>query len=252
MKKCGKCKLEKNEEDFSPSHFKKSGGWCRSCNTEYMRIFKKNNEEKYKKYRKEYDEIYYKENKEKILKNKKNYYCKNKQNIKKYINKNKKNYNKEYYEKNSEIIKSKNRNYYYSNIESRRKYSNQYFKNKRKKSINFRIKTCISANIYYHLKSNKNKKSTLKYLPFTINQLKNHLEKQFQSWMNWNNYGRYSNWNDEDSSTWTWQIDHIKPHSTFNYKSLEDDEFKKCWSLENLRPLSSKQNFLDGANRIRH
>ena len=27
---------------------------------------------------------------------------------------------------------------------------------------------------------------------------------------------------------------------------MEDDNFKKCWALENLRPLSAKQNIVDG------
>jgi len=34
--------------------------------------------------------------------------------------------------------------------------------------------------------------------------------------------------------------------------SMEDENFKKCWSLDNLRPLNSKQNILDGSNRIRY
>jgi hypothetical protein len=72
--------------------------------------------------------------------------------------------------------------------------------------------------------------------------------------MNWNNYGKYdsNSWDDDDSSTWTWQLDHIIPHSTFKYSSMEDEDFKKCWSLDNLRPLSSKQNLIDGINRTRH
>ena len=72
--------------------------------------------------------------------------------------------------------------------------------------------------------------------------------------MNLNNYGKYNSktWNDNDPSTWTWQIDHIIPHSTFKYTSMKDNEFKKCWSLSNLRPLNSKQNFLEGVKRIRH
>jgi hypothetical protein len=84
--------------------------------------------------------------------------------------------------------------------------------------------------------------------------LKEHLEKQFELWMNWNNYGKYNAkiWNDNDSTTWTWQIDHIIPHSTFQYVSMQDDSFKKCWAIENLRPLSSKQNLLDGVNKVRH
>jgi len=72
--------------------------------------------------------------------------------------------------------------------------------------------------------------------------------------MNWENRGTYNpnTWKDDDLSTWTWNIDHIIPHSLFNYTSLEDEDFKKCWSLDNLRPYSAKQNILDGSYKIRH
>ena len=84
--------------------------------------------------------------------------------------------------------------------------------------------------------------------PVHIFDLKEHLEKQFESWMNWNNWGRYSkSWDDNDQTTWKWQIDHIVPQSCLPYTSMEDDAFKKCWALDNLRPLSAKQNIIDGA-----
>ena len=72
--------------------------------------------------------------------------------------------------------------------------------------------------------------------------------------MTWDNWSRYNpeTWDDNDPSTWTWQVDHLKPHSTFNYDSMEHPDFKKCWALENLRPLSAKQNVLDGITRSRH
>lgn len=72
--------------------------------------------------------------------------------------------------------------------------------------------------------------------------------------MNWNNQGTYNvqTWDSNDSTTWTWQLDHIIPQSDLPYISMEDNNFKKCWSLNNLRPLSAKQNLLDGATRIRH
>jgi hypothetical protein len=62
--------------------------------------------------------------------------------------------------------------------------------------------------------------------------------------MNWYNWGKYSlsTWDDNDSSTWTWNIDHIIPASNFKYVSVTDSEFLKCWSLENLRPYSAKSN----------
>lgn len=72
--------------------------------------------------------------------------------------------------------------------------------------------------------------------------------------MTWNNYGKYNkkNWNDNNQSTWTWQLDHIIPQSDLQYSTMIDDNFKKCWDLNNLRPLSSKQNLLDGVNKLRH
>ena len=108
---------------------------------------------------------------------------------------------------------------------------------------NYLIKSSINSN---------NKKFSS--LPYSKQELKSHLESQFEFWMNWDNYGRYDSktWRDEDSSTWTWQIDHIIPASTFSYRSTDDDSFQQCWSLTNLRPLSSKQNYFDGVRRSRH
>jgi len=72
--------------------------------------------------------------------------------------------------------------------------------------------------------------------------------------MNWGNHGKYDpkKWDENDPKTWTWQLDHIIPSSDLPYLSMEDDNFKKCWALENLRPLSAKQNILDGVTRTRH
>ena len=67
-------------------------------------------------------------------------------------------------------------------------------------------------------------------------------------WMSWKNHGKYckSTWDDNDSATWTWQIDHIIPHSAFNYISMDCEDFKQCWALCNLRPLSAKENIKKG------
>ena len=98
---------------------------------------------------------------------------------------------------------------------------------------------------------NKNGQSSSKYLPYTIQELKQHLEKQFEPWMNWDNQGKYDpkTWNDGDPTTWTWQIDHIIPQSKLSYTSIDQDNFQKAWALNNLRPLSAKQNILDGNRR---
>ena len=107
---------------------------------------------------------------------------------------------------------------------------------------------------FKNLNISKNNESCIKHLTYSINELVLHLEKQFEPWMNWKNRGKYDPkiWDDNDSSTWRWNVDHIIPRSTFKYTSMDCDEFKKCWALNNLRPLSAKQNILDGARRTRH
>lgn len=90
-------------------------------------------------------------------------------------------------------------------------------------------------------KSNKAGQSILKFINYTIEELKVHIEKKFfDEKMNWENYGTY------------WHLDHIIPQSDLPYTSMEDENFKLCWSLSNLRSLEAKQNIIEGAKRIRH
>lgn len=113
----------------------------------------------------------------------------------------------------------------------------------------FRLKFNISANIRACIK--KNYQPVKNFLPYSIAELKKHLEQQFEPWMNWNNYGTYStSWNDQDPQTWTWQIDHIIPQSSFYFTSMADPQFLACWGLNNLRPYSSKMNLLDSNKRV--
>jgi hypothetical protein len=199
---------------------------CVTCESEYGKKYYENN----KNNRIDYQNNYYKDNKNDVLNYKNHFYYENKENILKY--------KKIYYDENKILV---------------RNTQNKYKRNRRKIDPVFRLQGLVSKRIYDILKNKKDNKSCLKYLLYTMEELKEHLEKQFESWMSWDNQGKYNkNWNDNDSSTWTWQIDHIKPHSTFKYTSMEDAEFKKCWALNNLRPLSSKQNWLDGVTRIRH
>lgn len=133
---------------------------------------------------------------------------------------------------------------------------NLQLSNRRKNDSLFRLKQSISRSIRRALKfegGSKNGESTLKYLGYSLQELKSHIEIQFESWMNWNNQGKYiiETWNDDDPSTWTWQLDHIIPQSDLPYVSMSDDNFKKCWALINLRPLSSKQNLLKSNKVLR-
>lgn len=116
----------------------------------------------------------------------------------------------------------------------------------------FAMRESISSSIYYMLNGDKSKQSILNYVPWTLDELILHIESKFENWMSWDNRGIYSKatWDDNDPSTWKWHLDHIVPHSSFQYSSMEDDEFKKCWSLDNLRPYSAKQNVIDGARNV--
>jgi len=176
-----------------------------------------------------------------------------------------------YYQNNREDILSEGRERYHNtkhyqiiraaryrqeNKEQIRLKRNARVRRKRAESPVFRIKSNISRTIRGVLKSNgssKNGISFLKYVGYTMQELKAHIEKQFEPWMNWNNWGVYypKNWDDNDSSTFVWQLDHIIPQSKLPYQSMDEGNFKKCWALENLRPLSAKQNFLNGIELLK-
>jgi hypothetical protein len=74
------------------------------------------------------------------------------------------------------------------------------------------------------------------HLPFTVEELKKHLERQFLPGMKWSNMS-------------DWHIDHIVPKSDFSYSSPKDEEFQRCWALTNLRPLWAEDNVRKGARR---
>lgn len=243
-------------------------GICKECNKELeisnFDISRKSNNKIYyrsschncyllhrKKYRKENNQqnINYKiNNKDKIKNNNHLYYLNNKDRIKEINKKNYKIYKKEgktkEYSRNNRI---KNKDKINARISIKSKI-------KRKENIGFAMSCDISRSIRYYLSLNGSSKKNISYrnkLPFTIENLKIHLESKFESWMTWQNRGFYKldSWNDEDQNTWTWQIDHIIPQSFLPYSSMDDENFKKCWSLDNLRPLSAKQNVIDGNRR---
>lgn len=122
----------------------------------------------------------------------------------------------------------------YKNDESKkarkRKYNNDYERNRKMTDPVFKLRRNCSRLIKHALTGSKNGQSILDHLPYTIKELKEYLEKQFDSKMSWENYGIY------------WHIDHIHPQSLLPYNSMTDDNFKRCWALENLQPLEAVEN----------
>lgn len=154
--------------------------------------------------------------------------------------------------KNQEKYRAKVKRYLLKNKEKIAKRKQEYEKNRKKTDISFKLRCYLSCKIKRMI--SKKDTSCLKYLDYTPRQLKEHLESLFEPWMNWQNHGQYliKDWKDNDQSTWKWQIDHIIPCSILPFTSMEDENFKICWALNNLRPLSAKQNLLDGVNKTRH
>jgi len=190
--------------------------------------WKKDNPEKAIKYAKQYREKNY----EDILKREREYHRKNrgrdKKNHKEWVKANPDYYTK-YYEKNKEKIRS----------QYDQKYHNQYRKIKRINNPKFRLDEKVGWIIWQGLKRKITGRNWSKLLFYTRKELAEHLEKQFTPKMNWDNYGTY------------WEIDHIIPISAFNYNKPEDIDFKRCWALDNLQPLTKEENLKKG-NKIEY
>ena len=220
LKKCITCHINKLLDEFHKNSSNKDGyqGACKKCVKSYAVL----NKEQLSSYRKDYRD----KNQEKATIYNKLYRVQNKQKISEQ--------RKGYRETNKEIISKKKIEYERAKIKS-----DPVFKLRKKISLFVRIA----------LNGNKSNYSILQYLPYTMNDLKDHIQSQFEPWMTWQNWGKYDPklWDDNDSSTWAWQLDHIIPQIHLPYDSMEDDNFKKCWSLDNLRPLSAKENIILGS-----
>lgn len=201
MKVCNKCNRLLDETMFHKNARSKDGltNYCKDC-------------------KKTYDENYRSiaENKERQKKYNREYFSKpeNKQKKREYVNQ-------------PEIYKAKKirDNLYHNQPEIKEKY-------------NTVSKMKYANDIYYHLNKltlcllsdllsgrTKDSQVIIERCGYTAQQLRNHIESLFDENMNWSNYGEY------------WELDHIKPRNRFYYESYNDEQFKQCWALDNLRPL---------------
>lgn len=177
---------------------------------------------------------YYELNKQKVLKKASKYRKANKEAIAKR--------NLEYRINNSDIVTKGKKKYNEKNKDKIRTYQKEYFKQKRQTNDLFKLKTNIMRSISRAFESTGIKKTnkTNDILGCSYEEFKYHIEKQFEIWMNWNNYGPY-----KINEIRTWQVDHIKPISLA--KTKEDIILLNHYT--NLRPLCSKKN-LEKSNRL--
>lgn len=224
MKLCNKCKKLKSEKEFSKHKGHKNGlqsqckGCCKIYKEQYYKTHKKQMLAKGKKWRANNGE---KENIRLKL------WCKNNPERRAIIC-------KKYRENNKEKIAMKNKQW------SQSPAGRASQKRKREKVSSTpkgRLDSVMRATISYSLKlvgSSKNGCHWETLVGFTVEELKKHLESQFDSWMSWENYGYGKD---------KWCIDHKKPIISFNYDSSDHKEFKKCWALKNLQPMRCSENF---------
>jgi hypothetical protein len=164
---------------------------------------------------------YYQKNQEKIKQYQKEYREKNKEKSKEY--------QKEYREENKDKINLKHKKYNY------KEYQKEYIKERRHCDPLFKLNSNINSLIYNSFK-NKNYKKLSKselILGCTFEEFKNHLESKFESWMTWDNYGKYNG-----ELSYGWDVDHIIPISS----AITKEDILRLNHYTNLQPLCSKIN----------
>ena len=219
-------------------------------NSEYIKKYREENKDKIREYLKKY----YEENKDKIIEYSKKYIEKNKDKVreysKKYREENKdtvreyqeenkdkiREYKKKYQEENKDKIREYKKKYREENKDNRKKYLKEYTKIKYKKDPSFKLGFLIRIRMRNALKNNKTSKS-LELLGCTIQEAREHLEKQFKEGMTWDNHGYKG-----------WHIDHIIPCASFDLTDLEQQ--KKCFHYTNLQPLWASENLYKGSKII--
>ena len=215
-------KQKEQQKEYTKRYRLKNIEIIRAKGREYKKIERKKYPEKIK----EINRKSYNKHREKILERAKLYRNKNLEQIKLYqIN---------YRTINKEKLRQKKLEYRikHRKIICTRQY--KYRDRKRKTDPYFKLIDNLRNRIYCVLKG-KTKKSTrtLNLLGVeNISEVKLHLEKQFESWMNWENHG-------------LWHIDHIKPCASFDLTCPVQQ--LACFHYSNLQPLSATDNLSKGA-----
>jgi len=148
---------------------------------------------------------------------------KNKDSVKEYV--------KTWYEENKEHRKQYLKEYREKNIDKIRKTKRDYERNRKASDPLYKLISNFRTAIYQVLKESNVEKNGHYFdiLGYTPEELIVHLENQFTEGMTWENYGEF-------------HVDHKLPISSFNIKEIGDEEFMKCWCLDNLQPMWGEEN----------
>lgn len=153
-----------------------------------------------------------------------------------------KEYNKKYQEENKEKLNEKNKKYYENNKEK----LNEKDRNRRKNDPVYKLSCNIRSMLYnIFIKQGSIKETKSQYIiGISFKELRQHIEKQFQPWMSWDNWGLYNG-----EFEYGWDIDHIEPLFPEGVKRTEEDIIRLN-HYTNLQPLCSKINRDIKKNRL--
>ena len=141
-----------------------------------------------------------------------------------------KNYDK-WYEQNKEHRKQYLKEYREKNIDNIRKTKRDYERNRKASDPLYKLISNFRTAIYQVLKESNVDKNGHYFdiLQYSPEELIIHLENQFKEDMTWDNYG-------------IWHVDHKLPITSFDIQEIGDEEFMKCWCLDNLQPMWGEEN----------
>jgi len=136
-----------------------------------------------------------------------------------------------WYENNKNKWNDYIKEYRKNNIDKIRQIKRDYERNRKASDPLYKLISNFRTAIYTVLKeSNVDKYGHyFDILQYTPEELINHLEKQFTDTMSWDNYG-------------IWHVDHKLPITSFDIQEMGDEEFMRCWSLDNLQPMWGEEN----------
>lgn len=231
---CYKCKKEKSFNEFS-DHKKSNDGkysYCKKCAAEYAkaRYDSKKAAKRHKERMENEPEFREKRRKYNLTENSKiskKKYDKSEQGKRKRIELTKK-------LKEEGKISAYNRKYYQSD---KGKEASKRSNDARLSTPEGKLRAGVSARLGEEMHKCieiPDYDSKLEFLDYTIQELFVHLEKFFLPGMTRKNYGTI------------WSLDHVIALSRFPVKIVGDSEFKKCWSLNNLQPMFSRDNMSKG------
>ena len=133
--------------------------------------------------------------------------------------------------KNSERCKEVDRKYREKNREKMRKYESAWRAKRRKEDPSYRLIETLRAGVRRTLKYKQKTSKTKELLGCTLEYFRKFIEDKFVPGMSWNNWGNKDGY---------WNLDHVKPISSFNFDKPES--WGECFHHTNFQPLWYREN----------